>query len=309
MLIDYIKLSGEVKNALENNQPVVALESTIISHGMPYPVNIDTANSVEEIIRKEGAIPATIAIINGEIKVGLSKDELNFLATSKEIHKASERDLAIILANKLNAATTVSASLAIASAAGIVVFATGGIGGVGPDASKTFDISADLLSIGKYPCITVCAGAKAFMDISATLEFLETHSIPLAVYQSTQFPLFYSRDSGIKVEWEAHNSQEIANIFSTRLAIGQTGGFLVAVPIPNEDAIPEAEIQNAISAALADVSKMEVSGKEFTPMVLSKIKEITGGKSLIANVGLIKHNAKIGSEIAISFSKIGTNVK
>lgn len=302
MLKDYIRYNNEVRIALLNKQPIVALESTIISHGMPYPINIDTAKSVEEIIRKKGAVPATIAIINGDIKVGLSEDELEFVATSKAFYKASERDLSMILANKLNAATTASASLAIASAAGIMVFATGGIGAVGPDAYKTFDISADLLTIGKYPCMTVCAGAKAFMDIPATLEFLETNSIPVIVYQSTQFPFFYSRDSGLKVEWEAHNPQEIAKIFSTRLSIGQYGGLLVAVPIPMEDAIPEDEIRNAISSALAAVSNMEITGKEFTPMVLSKIKEITGGRSLNANVALIKHNAEIASEIAIELS-------
>lgn len=302
MLKDYIRYNNEVRIALLNKQPIVALESTIISHGMPYPINIDTAKSVEEIIRKKGAVPATIAIINGDIKVGLSEDELEFVATSKAFYKASERDLSMILANKLNAATTASASLAIACAAGIMVFATGGIGAVGPDAYKTFDISADLLTIGKYPCMTVCAGAKAFMDIPATLEFLETNSIPVIVYQSTQFPFFYSRDSGLKVEWEAHNPQEIAKIFSTRLSIGQYGGLLVAVPIPMEDAIPEDEIRNAISSALAAVSNMEITGKEFTPMVLSKIKEITGGRSLNANVALIKHNAEIASEIAIELS-------
>lgn len=221
---------------------IVALESTIISHGMPYPVNLVTAIAVEQILRNSGVVPATTAILEGEMRAGLSKDELAFLAESKEIKKASERDIAFILAKKQHARTTVSASLAIAHAAGIQVFATGGIGGVGPQANQTFDISADLLSIGKYDCITVCAGAKAFMDIPATLEFLETNSIPVLVYQSNRFPLFYARDSRVKVDWELDNPDEIAEVFLKRLSIDQQGGLLVAVPIPAEAAIPENEL-------------------------------------------------------------------
>lgn len=304
MLNDFINYSFEVQDNIENKKPIVALESTIISHGMPYPTSYDTAIVVEDIIRNSGATPATIAIMGGEIKVGLTQDELRFLATGNGIFKASERDIPFILANKLNAATTVSASLAVASAAGINVFATGGIGGVGPDAHRTFDISADLLAVGKYPCVTVCAGAKAFMDISATLEYFETHSIPVVVYKSNHFPLFYSRDSGSKVDWEAQDVHEIAKVFITKNKIGQLGGLLVAVPIPEEDAIPENEILDAISLALDQVKNMGISGKEYTPKVLSTIKEITEGRSLTANVALIKNNAKIASEIAKTLALI-----
>jgi pseudouridine-5'-phosphate glycosidase len=301
---NYLSFGAEVNEAVKNKKPIVALESTIISHGMPYPTNLNTTIAVEDIIRKAGVTPATIAILKGVIKIGLTKEEFVFLSKSKNIYKASERDIAFILSKKFHAATTVSASLAIASAAGIHVFATGGIGGVGPHATKTFDISADLISIGKFPCITVCAGAKAFMDIPATLEFLDTHSIPVCVYCAKNFPLFYSRDSGIKIDWEVNNPREVADLFKTQLSIGQTGGMLVAVPIPFDDAIPENEIHEAISIALKEVKKMDIRGKEYTPKVLSLIKEITGGKSLDANVALMKHNAEIASEIAKSISEI-----
>ena len=227
MLREYIRPSKEILGAIEKNLPIVALESTIISHGMPYPINQETALEVEEIVRKTGAIPATIAIIDGIIKVGISKEELSFLSTSKDIFKASDRDIPFIISRKLHAATTVSASLAIADAVGIRVFATGGIGAIGPDASKTYDISSDLLSLGKHPCVTVCSGAKAFMDIPATLEFLETNSIPVVVYQSNTFPLFYSIDSGVRVDWNMKDAQEVANLFSTIISIDSHKGLLV----------------------------------------------------------------------------------
>lgn len=304
MLKDYIQLHPEIQDALQRKLPIVTLESTIISHGMPYPTNLETASHVEQIIRKSGAIPATIAIIDGVIRVGLTNEELNFMATSKDIKKACERDIPFILDRRLHAATTVSASLAITNSSNIKVFATGGLGAVGPDAYKTFDISADLLALGKYPCITVCSGAKAFMDIAGTLEYLETHGIPVVVYKSDIFPWFFSIDSGFKVDWSMSSEKEIAQVFLTGLSVDPTKGLLVAVPVPEEEAIPEVEIKKAINEAVKKVTEMGISGKAYTPTVLTLIKEITGGKSLHANVALIKNNAKVAAEIAVSLREL-----
>ncbi len=300
MLIDHIQFHPEIQEALVAKQPIVTLESTIISHGMPYPTNLETANQVEQIVRKAGAIPATIAIIDGVVRVGLTDEQMNFMAISKEINKACERDIPFIISRKLHAATTVSASLAITHSSKIHVFATGGLGAVGPDAYKTFDISADLLSLGKYPCITVCSGAKAFMDIAGTLEYLETQGIPVVVYKSDYFPWFYSISSGLKVDWSMSSESEIAEVFLTCLSIDPTKGLLVAVPIPKEDSISEEDIVMAIDEAVKKVKTMSITGKAYTPAVLSMIKEITGGKSLTANVALIKHNAEVAARIAVN---------
>lgn len=302
MMSEFIRPTEEVQDALHEGKPVVALESTIISHGMPYPANRDTAAAVEEIVRAAGAVPATIAILDGEIRVGIRDTELEFLSTSDRISKACERDIPFILARKLCAATTVSATLAIAHAAGIRVFATGGIGAVGPDANTTMDISADLLALGRYECVTVCSGAKAFMDVAGTLEFLETHSIPVVVHGSRVFPLFYSLDSGEQVDWVMESAAEIADVFSLQSRIFPGRGLLVAAPIPADSAIPESEIQEAIDKALAYVAEKKITGKAFTPAVLSRIAEITGGKSLTANIALIKNNARLAGEIAVSLS-------
>jgi Uncharacterized enzyme involved in pigment biosynthesis len=295
--------SAEVAQARREGKPIVALESTIISHGMPYPVNYETTQAVEEIVRQNGCTPATVAVLDGQMHVGVSEEELNFLATGKNILKASERDLPFVLARGAHAATTVSGTLAVASLAGIRVFATGGIGGVGPKSWKTSDISADLLAIGKFPCMTVCAGAKAFMDIAATLEFLETHSVPVCVYQDQTFPLFYARNSGLKVDWAAKDAAEIAAVFNMKQALHQEGGLLVAVPIPAADALSEGELQGIIQKALAQVSSEGVTGKAYTPRVLTLIKELSGGKSLTANVALIKHNAAVAAQIAVELNR------
>jgi len=297
-----ILFSDEVSQARKNGKPIVALESTIISHGMPFPVNLETTQTVEAIIRQNGCVPATIAILDGKIHVGVNEEELRFLSTGTNILKASERDIPFVLARGSHAATTVSGTLTVASMVGIQVFATGGIGGVGPDAWKTLDISADLLTIGKIPCITVCAGAKSFMDIPATLEFLETHSVPVMVYQSDTFPLFYARDSGVKVDWVAQDARDVAEAYKMRQLLHQTGGILVAVPIPAEDALPESELKGIIEKALAQVNTEGVTGKAFTPRVLTLIKEISGGKSLLANVALIKHNAEVAAKIAVELA-------
>jgi pseudouridine-5'-phosphate glycosidase len=298
-----IRMSPEVQRALGNGEPVVALETTIIAHGMPYPTNLETALAVEEIVRANGATPATVGIIGGELTVGMTEEQIRFFATGTDILKVVERDIPLVVAQRRHAATTVGSSLAIAASAGILVFVTGGIGAVAPHAGTTFDISADLLAIASYPCLTVCAGAKAFMDIAATLEFLETHSVPVIVYRSEYFPLFYSRGSGRKVEWTADSAEEIAAAFAAQLGLGIERGMLVGVPVPEEDALPAEVAQAAIEVALEKARLADVTGKEVTPFVLSAIKEETAGKSLAANVALVKNNAEVGARIAVALAE------
>lgn len=299
-----IRVSPAVQQALLNGEPVVALETTIIAHGMPYPTNLETALGVEEIVRANGATPATIGIIGGEPTVGMSEEQIRFFATSEDVLKVVERDIPLVVAGKRHAATTVGSSLAIAAAVGIRVFVTGGIGAVAPNAGMTFDVSADLLAIASYPCMTVCAGAKAFMDIAGTLEFLETYSVPVIVFESEYFPLFYSRSSGLKVEWTAHSVDEIARAFATQLALGIERGMLVGIPVPQEDALPEEVVQAAVDAALERARLAGVTGKELTPFVLSTIKDLTGGESLSTNVALVKNNARLGAKIAAALAAI-----
>ena len=299
MLAEYIKVSPEVQTALEAKQAVVALESTIIAHGMPYPTNVETALAVERTVRDYGAIPATVGIVGGVIKCGLSQEEIRLFATSSEVLKANERDLPRVVAKGYHAATTVGASLAVATALGIHVFVTGGIGGVAPRAGETFDISADLPAIAQYPCITVCAGTKAFMDIPATLEYFETNRVPVASYQSPTFPFFYSRDSGSQVDWTAQDVEEIADVFLHKLSMELEGGVFVGVPVPEEEALPEEITRRAIQVALERIEREDVSGKAVTPFLLNVISEETDGKSLAANVALIKNNAKVGAQLAV----------
>jgi pseudouridine-5'-phosphate glycosidase len=298
-----IDVSPEVEQALEAGMPVVALETTIVAHGMPYPTNLETAIAVERIVRFEGAVPATLGIVAGRIRVGMTREEIKLFATGSDVLKAGERDVPMAVAGGRHAATTAGASLAIAAAAGIRVFVTGGIGGVGPGAGDTFDVSADLLALADYPCMTVCAGAKAFMDIAATLEFLETHRVPVVVYQSDDFPLFYCRSSGQKVEWAARDAGEIAGFFAAKLRLGAPGGMLVGVPLPEEKAVPNQVIQAAIRVALERAQQEGITGKEVTPFVLSAIKEETGGQSLEANVALIENNARVGARIAVALAE------
>lgn len=300
---DALHISPEVQEALANGKPVVALESTIIAHGMPYPANEETARAVEGIVRAAGAIPATIAILHGDIKVGLSADDLHLLATSKEVLKAGERDIPLVVAKRLHAATTAGSSIAIAASAGIPVFVTGGIGGVARMAAESFDISADLLAIAGYTCITVCAGSKAFMDIPATLEYLETQRVPVMVYQAEHFPMFYSRSSGVKVDWVAHTPDDVASAFAAKLRLGIEGGMLVGVPIPTAAELPLATAEKAISSALEQIKARGITGKAVTPFLLSAIKESTDGESLEANIALIRNNAQAGAEIAVALAK------
>jgi len=304
MIKDNIVISNEVKQALRRGKAVVALESTIIAHGMPYPQNRETALDVEAIVRETGAIPATIAIINGQMKVGMTREEIEFLSTDKTILKASDRDIPFILAKKLHAATTVSASLAIASAAGIKVFVTGGIGGVGPEGYKTMDISSDLIALADYPCVTVCAGVKAFMDIPATLEYLETNRVAVVGYKTKNFPLFYTRDSRYTIDWSVENAAEAAEIFRQKLVNQHPGGLLVGVPLEDKDALTYKETQAAIKTALKEMEKKGVSGKEVTPFILTAIKNATGGRSLTANIALIKNNASVGGAIAVALENV-----
>jgi pseudouridine-5'-phosphate glycosidase len=299
-----MRISEEVHQAINDGAPVVALESTIVAHGMPRPTNIETALAVEEVIRAHGAVPACVGLIRGEIVCGLTHDELSFLAYSDDVIKAQERDLARACVSGRSGATTVGATLFVASRCGIRVHVTGGIGGVAPDFGETLDISADLLAIGRYPCITVASGTKAFMDVRATLEYLETIGVPVATWGADTFPWFYSRDSGVKVEWRADAPDEVATAFQADVALRTHAGMLLGVPLPEADALPEQETRAAIDQALVLANQQGVSGKPLTPFLLSAIFDITGGASLAANVALIKNNAAVGAEVARSLQRI-----
>jgi pseudouridine-5'-phosphate glycosidase len=298
-----VSVSPEVREALAAGRPVVALESTIIAHGMPYPTNVEVALAVEGIVRDAGAVPATLAILGGVIRAGLSRDDIEFLGSDKNVLKAVERDIAMVVACKRHAATTAGSSLAIAAAAGIRVFVTGGIGGVGPLAAQDFDISADLPAIAEYPCLTVCSGTKAFMDIPATLEYLETLRAPVVGYQTDTFPMFYSRSSGSPLEWMAADVAQAAAFFAARLRLGG-GGMLLGVPVPEADALPEDEARAAVDAALSQIKAAGIRGKAVTPFLLSAIKDSTEGRSLSANIALIRNNARVGAEIAVALAAL-----
>ncbi|MBX3084481.1 MAG: pseudouridine-5'-phosphate glycosidase [Anaerolineae bacterium] len=299
-----VSINPEVRAALEEGKPVLALESTIIAHGMPYPTNVEVALAVEENVRACGAIPATLGILGGEIKVGLTRDEIEFMGTGKNILKAVERDIPMVVAKKLDAATTAGCSLVISAAAGIRVFVTGGIGGVGPVASQDFDISADLHAIEQYSVLTVCSGTKAFMDIPATLEYLETHRVPVVSYQIDTFPLFYSRSSGVKVDWVAQNPAEVASFLKAKFDLGMMGGMLLGVPVPAADEMPVEDARAAIATALERTRAAKITGKAVTPYLLAAIKEVTEGNSLVSNISLIKNNATVGAQIAVEYSKL-----
>lgn len=299
----YVDYSDEVKKAMEENRPVVALESTIISHGMPYPMNLETAKAVEEIIRKNGAVPATTAIINGRIKVGLNEDELEFLATSKDVIKCSRRDYPYIVANKLNGGTTVASTIITCTIAGIKVFVTGGIGGVHRGAEKTFDISRDLQELANNDVLVVCAGAKSILDIGLTLEYLETFGVPVLGMRTDEMPAFFTRKSGFKLDYEVKTESEAANIATTKWDLGLKGGIVVGNPIPEESEMDEEKINNAIKEALKDAEEKGIHGKESTPFLLQRVLEATDGKSLEANIALVKHNAEVGAKIAVAMNK------
>lgn len=294
----FFDFKDEVEEALEESRPVVALESTLISHGFPYPENLEVAGEMEEIIRGYGVVPATIAVIGGKIKVGLTRGELEFMATSKDILKASRRDLAVIVAKGLNGATTVAATMVVAERAGIKVFATGGIGGVHRGAEKTFDISADLQELARTPVAVVCSGAKAILDLPLTLEYLETMGVPVIGFGSEELPAFYCRESGLKVDYVVNDEKEAAGIIRAMQDLGLGGGIIIANPIPEEYALSMEYMNEMIEEAVRAAEKEGIKGKKLTPYLLNKIKELTGGKSLQANIELVKNNARVAAKIA-----------
>ena len=297
-------ISKEVKEALANNKPVVALESTIISHGMPYPKNVQTAYAVEDEIRKNGAIPATIGIIDGEPVIGMSHDEIEEFGKRKGVKKASRRDLPIIFANKEWGATTVAATMILANMAGIEVFVTGGVGGAHRGAEKNFDISADLEELGKTNVTVVSAGVKAILDLNLTLEILETKGVPVLSYGTDEFADFYTRHSGIKMENVVNSPLEAAKIIKAKRDNKLDGGVLVANPIPEEYAMDQKVIDDAINKALLRMEKNGIKGKESTPYLLKTIVELTGGDSLESNIQLVLNNAKVGASIAKELMKL-----
>lgn len=301
----YIDLSPEVKKALENNQPVVALESTIISHGMPYPQNVETALKVEEIVRQNGVIPATIAVINGRLKAGLSKEEIIVLGMQGlNVTKVSRRDLPVVVVNKQNGATTVAATMIIAELAGIRVFATGGLGGVHRGAEHTFDISADLQELANTRVTVVCAGAKSILDLGLTMEYLETFGVPVVGYQTEKLPSFFSRTSPYDVSVKLDTAQQIAEMIKVKWDLGLNGGIVVANPIPEQYAMEEKVISQAIEQALQESIEQGIKGKETTPFLLAKVVELTGGDSLEANINLVFNNVKLAAEIAKNYCNI-----
>ncbi|WP_075619005.1 pseudouridine-5'-phosphate glycosidase [Paenisporosarcina indica] len=300
----YISYSTEVKEALESGKAIVALESTIISHGMPYPQNVITAREVEQIIRDNGAVPATIAILDGQIKIGLSDEELEVLGNSPDVAKASRRDLGYLLATKQKGATTVAATMICADLAGIRVFVTGGIGGVHRGAETTMDISADLEELAQTNVAVICAGAKSILDIGLTLEFLETKGVPVVGYQTDALPAFYTRTSPFDVNFRADDAETVAAMLKAKWDLKLQGGVVIANPIRVEDAMEESFITNIIEKALAEADEKGIAGKNVTPFLLGKVKELTEGKSLVANIALVKHNAVVGSGIAVAYQKL-----
>ena len=295
----YLDISPEVSAALAAGKPVVALESTIISHGMPYPQNVETALNVERIIRENGAIPATIAIIGGRLKAGLSADEIEYLGRKGYgVTKASRRDLPVLVSKGEDGATTVATTMIIAAMAGIKVFATGGIGGVHRGAEVTMDISADLEELAQTPVLVVCAGAKSILDLGLTLEYLETKGVPVIGYGTDELPAFYTRTSGFGVDYRLDTPAEVANAFRAKLDMGLKGGMLVTNPIPEAYSMDPKVINKAIDDAVAEANAKGIRGKQTTPFLLAKIKDITGGDSLASNIRLVYNNAALAAQIA-----------
>ena len=297
---DVLDIAPEVAEALRSSQPVVALESTIISHGMPYPKNVETASAVEQVVREVGAVPATIAVSGGRLKVGLSSAEIERLGKlGQKVIKCSRRDLPFVLARKQDGATTVAATMIIAAMAGIRVFATGGIGGVHRGAGETMDISADLEELARTDVAVVCAGIKSVLDIGRTLEYLETAGVPVVGYQTDMLPAFYSRNSGFPVDYRVDSAAEAAVAMNTKWAMGLQGGLIIAVPIPEEHALDRDEIDGVINEAIAEMRRQGITGKETTPFLLARIAERTGGRSLEANIQLVINNARVAANIAM----------
>ena len=304
----YLDIAPEVAQALKDNKPVVALESTIISHGMPYPQNVETALNVEKIIRENGAVPATIAVLGGRLKAGLSPEEIDYLGkTGTAVTKASRRDLPVLVAKGMDGATTVTTTMIIAHLAGISVFATGGIGGVHRGAETTMDISADLEELAHTPVMVICAGAKSILDLGLTLEYLETHGVPVIGYGTEELPAFYTRKSGFKVDYRLDTPEELARTFFVKQDMGLGGGMLVTNPIPEEYSMDHEVISKAIDEAIAESRALGIHGKETTPFLLAKIKDLTGGDSLASNIQLVYNNAALAAKTAGELSKLAKN--
>lgn len=301
----YLNISLEVQQALKENKPVVALESTIISHGMPYPKNVETALRVEEIVRENGAVPATIAIIGGKLSVGISHEEIDYLGKKGlDVTKASRRDIPILVSRGEDGATTVAATMIIANMAGIKLFATGGIGGVHRGAETTMDISADLEELSNTDVTVICAGAKSILDLGLTLEYLETKGVPVIGYQTEELPAFYTRESGFKVNYKMDSPLEIAKALKSKSDLGLKGAMLIANPIPEEYSMDKDVINKAIDDAVIEANNLGVKGKDITPFLLDKIQKITAGKSLEANIQLVYNNVRLGSQIASELCKL-----
>jgi len=301
----YLELSQEVATAIQENRPVVALESTIISHGMPFPQNMETALKVEEIVRENGAIPATVAILDGKFKVGLSINEIQHLGQKGQaVVKASRRDIPYLISQGIDGATTVASTMIAAKMAGIKVFATGGIGGVHRGAETSFDVSADLQELAKTNVAVVCAGIKAILDLGLTLEYLETHGVPVLGYQTRELPAFYTQKSGFGVDYQLDNPTEIANFLKAKWSMNLEGGVVIANPIPKEKELDYDYMMQNIALAIREANQLGIKGKESTPFLLAKVKALTEGKSLASNIELVYNNAQLATEIAVALGKI-----
>ncbi len=301
-----IETSDSVRAALEAGKPVVALESTIISHGMPYPRNVETALSVEQHVRDNGAVPATIAVIGGKPTVGLTPDQIEYLGKKGlNVTKISRRDLPQIMATGQDGATTVASTMILADRAGIRVFATGGIGGVHRGAERSMDVSADLQELAQTDVAVVCAGAKAILDLPKTLEYLETHGVPVLGYRTDDLPGFYTPDTGLQVDHRVDSPAEIARLLQAKWSFGLRGGVLVTNPVPAEFAMPRARIDSAVEQALAEAEAQGVAGKESTPFLLARVTELTGGDSLATNIRLVENNARLAALIACEIAELG----
>ena len=300
----HLDLSPEVAEALAQGGPVVALESTIISHGMPYPQNVETALAVEDILRQRGVTPATVAVLGGRLKAGLSRDEIAHLGRKGyAVPKASRRDLPALVARGSDGATTVATTMIVAALAGIPVFATGGVGGVHRGAERSMDISADLEELARTPVMVICAGAKSILDLGLTLEYLETRGVPVLGYGTEELPAFYTRSSGFSVDYRVDSPEELAKIYRTQRELGYPGGLLVTNPIPEEYSMDKAVIDAAIAAALEEANALGVRGKQVTPFLLARVKELTGGDSLESNIQLVFHNVRLAAETALALGR------
>ncbi len=309
-MTNYLDMAPEVADAIAEGRPVVALESTIISHGMPYPKNAETALAVEAAVRESGAVPATVAILGGRLKAGLGASEIELLAkTGRDAVKTSRRDIPFVLARGLSGATTVAGTMIVADLAGIRIFATGGIGGVHRGAAATFDVSADLEELARTDVAVVCAGAKSILDLGLTLEYLETRGVAVVGFGTDELPAFYTRSSGFKVDWRVDSTAVLARALRAKWENGLRGGMVIANPIPAEREMPKAAIDAAIEAALADAAKAGVAGKETTPFLLARVMELTGGESLESNIALVLNNARLAARLAVDYAGLASEGK